>query len=62
MWPIFLKILWVDKNGNMVTIWTESPNDTYFSFKSGNISNYGGSEKKYLDIFVYINVSKVYPG
>ena len=60
MLPIFLKILWVDKNGNMVLL--EYPNDTYLSFKSGNISNYGGSEKIYLDIFIYINGSKVYPG
>ena len=52
MWPIFPKILWVDKHWNMVTIRTESPNGTYFSFKSGNISN-GESEK---NIFRYIHI------
>ena len=46
----------------MVNIRTESPIDTYFSVQFGDNSNFNGSEKKYLDVFLYINGSKVYPG
>ena len=34
MWPIFLKMSWVDKNGNMLNIRTEYPIDTNFSVQS----------------------------
>ena len=57
----FLKILWVDKNWNMGNIRTESPIDTNFSVQYGDNSNFDGSEKNYLDIFIYIYGSKVYP-
>ena len=46
----------------MVNIRTESPIDTYFSVQYGHNSNFDGSEKNYLDVFIYINGSKVYPG
>ena len=46
----------------MVNIRTESPIHTYFSVKYGDNSNFDGSEKNYLDVFIYINGSKVYPG
>ena len=46
----------------MVNIRTESPLDTYFGVQYGDDSNFDGSEKNYLDIFIYINGSKVYPG
>ena len=58
----FLKILLVDKTWNMVNIRTESPIDTNFSGQYGDNSNFDGSEKNYLDVFIYINGSKVYPG
>ena len=45
----------------MVNIRTESPIDTNFSVQYGNNSNFDGSEKNYLDVFIYINASKVYP-
>ena len=47
---------------NMVNIRTESPIDTNFSVQYGDNSNFDGSEKYYLDVFIYINGSKVYPG
>ena len=46
----------------MVNIWTEPPIDTIFSVQYGDNSNFGGSEKNHLDVFIYINGSKVYPG
>ena len=46
MWSVFLKILWVDKNQNMVNIRTESPIDTNFSVQSEVFSNFNESEKK----------------
>ena len=46
----------------MVDIRTESPIDTNFSVQYGDYSNFDGSEKNYLDVFVHINGSKVYPG
>ena len=46
----------------MVNIRTESPIDTNFSVKFGDNSNLDGSEKNYLDVFIYIYGSKVYPG
>ena len=46
----------------MVNIRTESPIDTNFSVQYGDISNFDGPEKKYLDVFININGSKVYPG
>ena len=49
------------KNWNMVNIRTESPIDTHFSVQYGDNSNFDGSEKD-LDVFIYINGSKVYPG
>ena len=45
----------------MVNIRTESPMDTNFSVQYWDNSNFDGSEK-YLDVFIYINGSKVYPG
>ena len=45
MWPIFLKILWVDKYWNMVNIRTPSSIDTNLSVQSGDISNFDESEK-----------------
>ena len=55
-----MKILWVDKNWNMVIIRTESPIDTNFNVQYGDNSNFDGSEKN-LDVFIYINGCKVYP-
>ena len=46
----------------MVNMRTESPIDTNFSVQYGDNSNFDGSEKKYLDVFICINGSKVYPG
>ena len=46
----------------MVNIRTESPIDTNFSVQYGDNSNFDGPEKNYLDVFIYINSSKVYPG
>ena len=46
----------------MVNIRSESPIDTNFSVNYGVNSNFDGSEKNYLDVFIYINDSKVYPG
>ena len=46
----------------MVNIRTESPIDTNFSVQYGDNSIFDGSEKNYLDVFIYINDSKVYPG
>ena len=43
----------------MVNIRTESPIYTNFSVQYGDISNYDGSEKRYLDVFIQINGSKV---
>ena len=45
----------------MVDIRTESPINTNFSVRYGDNSNFDGSEKNYLDVFIYINGSKVYP-
>ena len=44
----------------MVNIRTESPMDTNLSVQYGDDSNFDGSEKKYLDVFIYINGSKVH--
>ena len=41
----FQKILWVDKNCNMLNIRTEYPIATNFSVQSGNITNFDESEK-----------------
>ena len=46
----------------MVNFRTESPIATNFSVQFGDISNFDESEKIYLDIFIYINGGKVYPG
>ena len=46
----------------MVNIRTESSFDTNFSVQYGDHPNFDGSEKNYLDVFIYINGSKVYPG
>ena len=46
----------------MVNIRTDSPIDTYFSVQYWDNSNFDGSEKKYLDVFIQIIGSKVYPG
>ena len=46
----------------MVNIRKESPIDTNFSGQHEDNSNFDGSEKEYLDVFIYINGSKVYPG
>ena len=46
----------------MVNIRTVSPIDTNFSVLYGDNSNFDGSEKIYLDVFMYIICSKVYPG
>ena len=45
----------------MVNIKTESPIDTNFSVQYGDNSNFDGSEKNHLAVFIYINGSKVYP-
>ena len=46
----------------MVNIRTESPIDSNFNVQYGDNTNFDWSEKKYLDVFIYINGSKVYPG
>ena len=46
----------------MVNIRTESPIDTNLSVQYGDNSNFDGSEKKYLDVFIYINGRQVYTG
>ena len=46
----------------MANIRTESTIDTNFSVQQGDNSNFDGSEKNYIDVFIYINGSKVYPG
>ena len=46
----------------MVNIRTESPIDTNFSVQIVDNSNFDGSEKNYLDVLIYINGIKVYPG
>ena len=46
----------------MVNIRTESPINTNFSVQYGDNSNFDESEKNYLDVFIYMNGSKVYPG
>ena len=46
----------------MVNIRTESPIDTNFSVQIVDNSNFDGSEKNDLDVLIYINGSKVYPG
>ena len=45
----------------MVNIRTESAIDTNFSVQYGDNSNFDGSEKNYVGVFIYINGSKVYP-
>ena len=45
----------------MVNIRTESPVDTNLSVQYGDNSNFDGSEKNYLDVFIHINCCKVYP-
>ena len=45
----------------MVNIRTESHIDINFSVRYGDNSIFYGSEKIYLDVFIYINGSKVYP-
>ena len=46
----------------MVDTKTESPIDTYFSVQNGDNSNFDWSGKNDIDLFIYINGSKVYPG
>ena len=46
----------------MLNIRTEYSIDTNFNVQSRNISNFDASENMYLDGFVYINGSKLYPG
>ena len=46
----------------MVNIRTESPIDANFSVQIVDNSIFNGSEKIYLDVLIYINGSKVYPG
>ena len=46
----------------MVNIRTESPIDINFSVQYGDNSNFDGSEFFFIDVFIYINGSKVYPG
>ena len=58
----FLKILWVGKNWNMVNIRTTSSIDSNLSVQSGDIQILMSQKKKYLDVFIYINNSKVYHG
>ena len=58
----FSENVWVDKNWNIVNIRTESPIYTNCSVQYGDNSNFDGSEKNYLDVFIYIDDSKVYPG
>ena len=61
MWPIFLKISWVDKNRNMLNIRMKSPIDTNLAFNLG-IFQILMCQKKYIFMYLYINTSKVYPG
>ena len=44
----------------MANIRTESPKD--FSVQYGDNLNFDESEKNYIDVFIYINGSKLYPG
>ena len=46
----------------MVNIRTESPIYTNLSVQYEYNSYFDGSEKNYLDVFIYINGSNVYPG
>ena len=46
----------------MVNIGTESTIDTNFSVQIVDNSIFDGSEKINLDVLIYINGSKVYPG
>ena len=46
----------------MVNIRTEFPIGTNFSVQNGDNSNFDGSEKNYLDVFIHIYGSKVCPG
>ena len=46
----------------MVNSRTESPIDTNLRVQYGDNSNFDGSEKNYLDVFIYNNGSKVNPG
>ena len=46
----------------MVIIRTESSIDTNFSVQFVDNSNFDWSEKNYLDVFIYIYGSKLYPG
>ena len=46
----------------MVNIRTESPIDSNFSVQYRDNSNFDGSEKNDLEVFIYMNDSKVYPG
>ena len=46
----------------MVNIRTESHIDTNTSVQHGDNLNFDGSEKNYVDVFIYINGSMVYPG
>ena len=43
----------------MVNIRTESPIDTNFSVQYRDNSNFDGSEKNYLEVFIYMKGSKV---
>ena len=45
----------------MENIRKESPIDTNLSVQYRDNSNFDGSEKNYLDVFIYINARKVYP-
>ena len=60
MWPIFLKIPWVNKTWNMLIIRMQSPIDINLSVQFRNISNLIVSEKIFRCI--YINGCKVYFG
>ena len=46
----------------MVNTKTESPLDTNLSVQYGDNTNFDGPEKNYLDVFIYINGTKVCPG
>ena len=52
---------WVDKYWHMVNIRTEFHKDTNLNVQYGDNQNFDGSEKNYLDVFLYIYGSKVYP-
>ena len=58
---LFWKNYGLTKTGTWKNIRTESPIDTNFSVQYGDNSNFDGSEKNYLDVFIYINGSKIYP-